>query len=107
MAFTELFNGTITPEEYTVLVGATQAGQNFLVQCFSIGDDEVQPCGYLIWRIYIPFPVDKYAVIRSEGVQQQSQLYVAPLPQFTGLNVEVGYYVPRSLTAKQISLSVE
>lgn len=107
MAFTELFNGTVPPEEYAVLVGATQAGQNFLVRCLSIGLDDVRPCGYLIWRIYVPNPIDEFAVVRSEGVRQRAQLYVAPLPVFTGLNVEVGYYVPRGLTAKQISLSVE
>ena len=107
MAFTQLFTGTVNPEVYTVIAGATQAGQNFLIQCNSIGDDEVQPCGYLIWRIYVPNPVDKFAVVRSEGIRQQSQLYVQPLPQFTGLNVEVGYYIPRALTAKQIALWVE
>lgn len=107
MAFTEVFNATVPSEVYTVLEPATQAGQNFLIRVPNLDLNEVQPSGYVLWRIYIPNPVDEFAVVKSEGIRLRNNVFFNPLPMLTGLNVEVGYYIPRNLAGRNIRLLLE
>ena len=107
MAFTEVFNATVLSETYTVLAPATEAGQNFLIRVPSLDLDEIQPVGYVLWRIYVPNPVDEFAVVRSEGIRSRDAIFFNPIPMLAGLNVEVGYYIPRNLAARNIRLLLE
>lgn len=107
MAFTELSTVTVSPGSYSVLAGSTSAAQNFLLQNLSIGVDTVLPGGYLVFRIYVPTPVDRLAVIRTDGIQFESQIFLSPLPALGALNVEVGLYLPKNLQPRQVRLWVE
>lgn len=107
MAFTALSTVSTTPGSYQILFGATEASQSFLLENLSVGDDAVELAGYLAWRIYVPNPVDKFALVRSEPCWFQSNVFFQPLAPLSGLNVEVGFYSTKFKEVQSVRLWVE
>lgn len=107
MAFTAVSTVTSTPGTYQVLAGSTSVEQNFLLQNLSIGDDDVELGGYLIFKLYVPNPVDKLSTVVSTPCWFQSNLFFRPFGDLTGLNCEVGFYSTKFKEAQSIRLWVE
>jgi len=107
MAFTERVTVTSTPGEYQVLLGSTAVAQNFILQNLSIGSEEVELAGYLVWRLYAPTPVDRLATVLSLPCHFESNLFVQPLPALAGLNAEIGFYSTKFKTVQTLRLWTE
>lgn len=107
MAFSELLTVESTPGTYQVLASMSQASKNYLIQNLDLADDDIAVWGFLIFKIYIPNPVDEQSAVMTRACYNRSEVEFNVAPFLGTLNLEVGFYAPQRTIPKTIRLLVE
>jgi len=107
MAFTERSTVESLPGELSIFGELIAANQNFLVQNLDLTVDDIQPWGFLIFQIYVPFPVDRFSTLLTVPCYTDSILVINPLPALGSLNLRICFYRSQSSAPATVRLWTE
>jgi hypothetical protein len=107
MVFTVLSTSESVPGELVELYSASQASKNYIIQNSNLGQNDIEPWGFLIARIYVPDQLYELATIRSYPCYGRNEFFLNVLPELGNLNLQWCFYCERNGRAAPLVFWVE